>query len=1206
MNVAASLRAWSVAAYIFCLAGATAAAGPVAFDGVKAGGRAQAVKPSIGVRMKNDGALVMDVAGRSASNICTIEQSEDLVRWSPLRDLPAGDAECEVLTSGERAAAGQKFFRVAAAGQESDDVRPGDRAVIRIRSKPPGGAVGATLAYSADGGQTWLESAMSRTGTDAEGDLWSLELPLELAAGIKLHYTVELTGADGLSHPADNEGGYYTANVVAPGQADKVAPAVSHSPAITTVSAAALQVALSATDNADPAPVIRYTTDGTIPSPASPVYSNAITVTNTGVGVDMTIRYFATDNSGNESGMRSAKVRVGQPDAVARSIKDIRVLSPEWICAVVDPTEEILAVRWQQFSTALTADRQAYLADVAAGRSNWYFAFSKNYHTLVIQNSYHLPLFAKFNEAGFWKVNGWTPSDITMWSHSVDGFPGWDANEVPTFDTMGYCRTADMVYLKLPTALKSGESVEVAGEDGRSHTLAFSENSTPCWSIKVNQSAYSATAAKKAAYLGMWLPGIGGVDFSALEGTPFYLKRFEKGARWDQGVAVGDPVFAGTIALRKRFADQAVPNAGSSGGPANMTGEDVYELDFSAFASEGTYCIQIPGLGRSWPFQVTAGGYGAAFYTMMKGLYTQRCGTALVQPFTAWERPACHTETKQGQFIPESNIWYTTNYRKGATNQNSVGFRNAAGARIGLSQFTLIENSATNSPVMPGVKGGWHDAADFDRRFFHYNAIWDLLAAAEAFPSHFPDSQLNIPESGNGIPDILDEAAYALDAWKSTQRPDGAVSSWIEQESHPGPVEGGLQAAFVQNQKTMFASVPDRSGSYAYASAAACLGRLLATVSPARSQDYIASARLAYAWAKDQGHAMTGLAFTIVKSAKDGALTNSTILFDEDPAMTVADPGFIDGAFAAANLYFATGEAAFLDDWNASGLGQKYAANASSINPSKCMPLLLNPGLPPVDVLAIKNSLVADANGLVASQADNPYRMLWFSPSHAFFKLMAWGGIYSKARTLAVAYAATGNPQYRASMENAADFFLGCNPMGTTMVTGLGSVYPVVLQHIHSLTDGIPDPTPGIAPYSLTWDINGYAMNPYLIIDKGHGSVTNYYTPVGIAFVPDKFGRGQLQADLDAVAKNPNTTDWISPAGQNTRNAVWANFPVLRRKTTHPSWVVSQNEFTVGETISPLALLFGALTGENWMPTDDLKNRQPKMSVDEIPLYSMP
>ena len=1205
MNVAVSLRALSVAAGIFCIVGETATAESVSFDGVSAGGRAQAVKPGIGVRMKNDGALVMDIAGRRISNICSIEQSDDLVHWSLLRELPAGNtaAEYELLTSKEQAAAGRKFFRVTATAQETDDIQAGDHAIFSIRSRPPGGVLGAKLAYSIDGGRTWFDSVMGRKGADAGGDLWSVELPSGFPTGSKLNYTIELTGQDGLSHLADNEGGYYTANVVAPGQPDTVPPAVSHSPAVTTVSAASLQVALSATDNADPAPVIHYTTDGSIPRLASPVYSNAITVTNTGVGVDMTIRYFATDNSGNESGVRSAKVRVGQPDAVARSIKDVRVLSPDWICAVVDPTEEILAVRWQQFGDTLAADKQKYLADVAAGKSNWYFAFSKNYHTLVIQNSYHLPLFAKFNEAGFWKVNGWTPSDITMWSHSVDGFPGWEANDIPTFDTMGLCRTADMVYLKLPTTLANGEAVEVVGEDGRSRTLAFSENSTPCWSIKVNQSAYSAAAAKKAAYLGMWLPGIGGVDFSAFDGKPFYLKRYEKGARWDQGVAVGDPVYTGTIALRKRLADQTVPNAGGTGVPANMTGEDVYELDFSAFSSEGTYCIQIPGLGRSWPFEITAGGYGAAFYTMMKGLYVQRCGTALCKPFTAWERPACHTETKQGQFVPESNTFYTTNYRSGATN---VGFRNAVGARIALSQFTLIENSATNSPVMPGVKGGWHDAADFDRRIYHYNAIWDLLAAAEAFPSHFPDSQLNIPESGNGIPDILDEAAYALDAWKATQRADGAVSSWIEREDHPGPVEGGLQAAFVQNQKPMFASVPDRSGSYAYASAAACLGRLLAASSPARSQDYIASARLAYAWAKDQSHAMTGLAFAIVNSAKDAAVKGTTIRFDEDPAMTIADPGFIDGAFAAANLYLATKEAAFLNDWSTSGLGQKYAANASSINPSKCMPLLLNPGLPAADVLAIKNTLIAAADSLAASQATNPYRMLWLAPTDPYFKFMAWGTIHSKSRTLAAAYAATGDLKYKTSLENAADFFLGCNPMGTTMMTGLGSVYPIVIQHIHSLTDGIPDPTPGIAPYSLTWDINGYAMNPYLIVDKGHPSVANYYTPVGIALVPDKLGRKQLQTDLDAVPKILSDDTWVGPAGQNTRSVVWANLPVLRRKTTHPSWVVSQNEFTVGETISPLALLFGALTGENWMPPDELKNRQPKMSVDEIPLYSMP
>ncbi len=1213
MNVNRTLCSLRAAALILLFLGGTGVADSVDFDAVKSSGRAQATKPGIAIRPKSGGAIVMDVAGRSTSNICVIEQSDDLVHWTPLRELPAGEAagQYDLLTSEEREAAAQEFFRITAAGALTDELHAGDRPAFSIRSKPPGGMTGAKLNFSTDGGLTWIDAAMNLIGTDGLGDIWGLELPLGLGAGSKLSYTFTLTDQDGLGVSADNGGGFYTANVVSPGQTDTAAPSASHSPSATTVTNASLQVALSATDNADPAPVIRYTTDGSIPTAASLIYSNAITVTNTGVGVDMTIRYFATDSSGNDSGVKCAKVRVAQPDAVTRSIKDVRVLSPDWVCAVVDPTEEILAARGQQFGPALSADKAQYLADVAAGKPNWYFAFSKNYHTLVLQNSYHLPLFAKFNEADFWRVNRQAPQDITMWSHSVDGFPGWDTNSVATPDFTLYCRTADMIYLKLPKPLQSGEPLEVAGEDGRSRTLAFSENSTPCWSIKVNQSAYSVTAAKKVAYLGMWLPGIGGVDFSALEGMPFYLKRYEKGARWDQGAATGAPVFTGTIALRKRFADQNVSIAGGS----NLTGEDVYELDFSAFSAEGTYCLQIPGLGRSWPFEVTSGGYGAAFYTMMKGLYTQRCGTALTRPFIAWERPACHTETKQGQFIPESNNWYTINYRKGATNQNSVGFRNAAGTRIGLSQFTLIENSATNSPVMPEVKGGWHDAADFDRRINHYDAIWDLLAAAEAFPAHFTDSQLNIPESGNGIPDILDEVAYGLDVWKSTQRADGAVSSWIEQESHPGAVEGGLQAAFVQNQKTMYASVPDRSGSYAYANAAACLGRLLAGISPARSQEYIESAARAYAWAKDPGHAMTGVEFAIVKSAKDSALTNSIVRFDEDPVMTAADTGFVDGALAAANLYFATGEAAYLNDWNSNSsvVSQKYVLDTStpSIKSTRCVPLLLNTGLPTPEVSAMKSALLASADSLVTNQAANPYRMLWHSTTNRYFSSMGWGAIYHyHTRVLAAAYAVTRDARYRSALENAADFFLGCNPLGATMVTGIGSVYPIALQHIHSLTDGIPDPTPGIAPYSLTWDITGNAMKPYLIADKGHVSVSNYYTPVGIAFVPDKLGRKQLQADLDAVPKILNDDKWIfgatALAANNMRNVVWANFPVLRRKTTHPSEVTWQNEFTVGETISPLALLFGALTADAWMPPDELKNRQPRQSADDIPLYSMP
>ena len=883
---------------------------------------------------------------------------------------------------------------------------------------------------------------------------------------------------------------------------------------------------------------------------------------------------------------------LGQQEAIARSVKAVRVLSPEWICAVVDPTEEILALRQQRFGGELAADRQKF----ESGKDTWYFGFSKTYRTLVIQRDYHQPLFARFNRADFWKVNGAAPADVTVWPHSVDGFPGWDASDAPTADTHKDSRTADMVYLKLGEELREGATLDVRGADGRRGSLTFKEDETVCWSLKVNQSAYAATASKKAAYLGLWLPGIGPLDCAAFAGRPFHLKHFRRGARWDEGRATGAPVFTGAITLRKRFSEQQVTREGG----ANLTGEDVYELDFSAFQGEGTFCIQVPGLGRSWPFDVTKGGYGAAFYTLMKGLYTQRCGTALTKPYTAWERQACHLETRQGQFIPETADWYLNRYRQGAPNQNQVGFRDAAGTRIALSQFTLVGNEDPLAAALPGVNGGWHDAADYDRRIYHYGVVSDLLAAYEAFPANFTDSQLNIPESGNGIPDILDEAAWGLDVWKATQRPDGAVCSWIEQENHPGMTAGSLSKTFLEAQQPMYAATPDRTSAFAYAAAAAWFGRLLTPFAPARSKAYLDSAARAFGWAMREDSTLRGRTFAIGRPMRDAKLRGTAIRFDEDPQFLESDPGYADRAFAAANLFLAVKEDLYLSEWKGRGFGQRYPRLAHRISPSRCVPLLLNPGLPQEDVAAMKEALLADADRLMASQEAHPYRMLWLSPEEGWFHAMAWGNIHSKARVLAAAYAVSREPKYRASLENAADFFLGCNPLGTTLITGIGSVYPVVLQHNHSLADGIAEPTPGIAPYSLTF---GIPLRPFILVDKGHGSVSKFFDGVALAFIPDKLGRQEIQAGLDSFEKKG---DWERAASAKGKTAVWDHFPVLRRKVTHPAAAVDQNEFTVNETISPLALLFGALTAEKWAPPEELKNRQPRRSVEELPFYSMP
>jgi hypothetical protein len=264
------------------------------------------------------------------------------------------------------------------------------------------------------------------------------------------------------------------------------------------------------------------------------------------------------------------------------------------------------------------------------------------------------------------------------------------------------------------------------------------------------------------------------------------------------------------------------------------------------------------------------------------------------------------------------------------------------------------------------------------------------------------------------------------------------------------------------------------------------------------------------------------------------------------------------------------------------------------------LPLFNTKGLEPGSSQSIQETLVRNADGLIASQEEHAYRMLWLSPKDGWFHTLAWGNFHSKLRLLGVVAALTGEARHQNALASGASFFLGCNPMGTTLVSGVGSVFPVVFQHIHSQSDGIAEPTPGIAPY---WYTFGVPMTSFLLADGGHASVRSFFNPVAVALIPDGLGRARLQEDLDRADK---TGDWVRDAGKPVRDVVWKNWPVFRRHTTHPAAVVEQNEFTVGETISPLAFCFAVLTGGGWNPPKNLLDREPRRNLSELPFYSQP
>ena len=177
---------------------------------------------------------------------------------------------------------------------------------------------------------------------------------------------------------------------------------------------------------------------------------------------------------------------------------------------------------------------------------------------------------------------------------------------------------------------------------------------------------------------------------------------------------------------------------------------------------EGVILVQA---SRSADFRIWCGAAEEAFRVHMGGLYQKRCGIAKTEPWTHWTAGACHTNVVRGVFAPEEGT-----------------------LPKGVRWFDIIRQSTdwTGGERLT-LAGGWHDAADYDRRPAHLAVVNDLCAAYLMRPGNFRDGQLAIPESANGIPDILDEAEWGLRHLRAGQQADGGVGTWIETTGHPVP-----------------------------------------------------------------------------------------------------------------------------------------------------------------------------------------------------------------------------------------------------------------------------------------------------------------------------------------------------------------------------------------------------------------------------------
>ena len=235
---------------------------------------------------------------------------------------------------------------------------------------------------------------------------------------------------------------------------------------------------------------------------------------------------------------------------------------------------------------------------------------------------------------------------------------------------------------------------------------------------------------------------------------------------------------------------------------AELSRENLQQFDFSRLRKEGVYQLKFDNGLYSYPFEIGTNIYDEALRLAAKSYYYQRVGTDITEKYGAiWKRTAGH---------PDDKVFY----------HPSTG-----------------KKGAVSSP------GGWYDAGDYGKYITNGAfSAGQLLYALERYPDLYPDGSLNIPESGNGINDLLDEIKYETDWIATMQDEDGGVFHKLTTKNFAG--------AIMPHQATEERFIMPKSSvaTFDYAAFLAKMARNYKGLDKKQSDKLLAQAEKAWKW----------------------------------------------------------------------------------------------------------------------------------------------------------------------------------------------------------------------------------------------------------------------------------------------------------------------------------------------------------------------
>jgi endoglucanase len=493
----------------------------------------------------------------------------------------------------------------------------------------------------------------------------------------------------------------------------------------------------------------------------------------------------------------------------------------------------------------------------------------------------------------------------------------------------------------------------------------------PTLEIKVDQVGYLNNAAKIALVV------------SKTPATEFTVNQSKD----------GKPVIKGTLSAPRDDFD---------------SGDAVRTADFSRVIKSGTYYIDVPGVGRSWDFDIAPDVYNKTWRIAMRSFYGQRCGIAvdLGPDFPTYKHDACHLD--------------------GAYH-------------------------ATSGKTGPKVsKGGWHDAGDYGRYVVNSGiATGTLLWTYEMYGSHLRGINLAIPESGNGQPDVLNEIKWNLDWMLSMQDDDGGV--WQKQTSEKF-------ADFVMPDKDKLVSYVIGIGKEPYKSSCA-------------TADFAAVMAIAGRVYQQTNPAYANKSLKAAQKAWDWLGNHVNVPFHNPPGILTGEYGDNNCAdeqlWAAAELFRTSGDQAysryFLDHYIAF---RKPPVDEEAEPPSWSNVASLGLWTYAVARNAdsgaannIRHDLISAADEIANRTANNGYRISLANRDYV------WGSngvLANYGMELLIASSLLHNPRYAEAAVEDLHYLLGRNTFSLSFVTRVGENPFRHPHHRPSAADNNDEPWPGL------------------------------------------------------------------------------------------------------------------------------------------------